>query len=118
MDKLSQLSVNGSAPSEAPSNTHTNRASFATDSTFAYAASVTRGDAPVNTLLQHGDTDSRQATRHTKVQHEVDNAMAKLSQTPAEYVPFPYPIKAPRIACRRGLSPSIRGRGVMYIIVG
>ncbi|KAI2465587.1 hypothetical protein F4781DRAFT_17881 [Annulohypoxylon bovei var. microspora] len=113
MDTSSQKSANGSAPSMVSPNTQTNRALLSTHSIFGYTTSITRGDAPVSTLLQHGNIDSRLTTRKTKVQREVNDAMAKLSQASTKYAPFPYSTKVPRTAYHRELN-SQRPKGRIH----
>ncbi|KAI1099618.1 hypothetical protein F4804DRAFT_76154 [Jackrogersella minutella] len=77
MATTSQNPVNGSVPStEAVAATQTDRVSSSAYSIPAYTTSVSSGDAPINTLLQHQTTQERLATR---VKCEVEDARAKLN---------------------------------------
>ncbi|KAI1089983.1 hypothetical protein F5B19DRAFT_494918 [Rostrohypoxylon terebratum] len=119
MDNTSQRSEHGSALSNtAPASNQADRVRLTAQSAFAYNTSVAMGNAPVNTLLQNGSTGSRVRTRKTKVQREIDEAMAKFNQSSTKYVSLICPIKTLQIGCRRGLKSPIKSRGVVYNIVG
>ncbi|KAI5860418.1 hypothetical protein GGS23DRAFT_599518 [Durotheca rogersii] len=51
-----------------------------------YVEDVGAGNAPINALMQHGDTEARNSARRDRVQREVDEAMLKLSQSGQTFV--------------------------------
>lgn len=68
----------------------TDRVVLLVPSILAYTTAVSKGDAPITTLLQQQDIEVELAVRHAKVQREVDDAMKKLKQEPAKYVSLPF----------------------------
>ncbi|KAI1401974.1 hypothetical protein F4819DRAFT_456278 [Hypoxylon fuscum] len=97
MGKANQGSIaNGIIPSKEatpniPTDTHdsgqTNRVVLSSQSIHTYTTSISKGDAPVTTLLLQQNTESSVAARQAKVQREVNDAMAKLHQTTAQQRP-------------------------------
>ncbi|KAI1760596.1 hypothetical protein GGR53DRAFT_508966 [Hypoxylon sp. FL1150] len=70
-------------PHGATSNTDTSlgHASYSAGRIQGYLTAVDRGDAPITTLMQQQDANSRNAARQAKVRGEVSDAIEKYNQT-------------------------------------